>query len=295
MFYRQKILLALLEEFGGELQSTDLQKYLFLFTTLCEKEKSYDFVPYKYGCFSLQSYADKRKLIELGHLEDDDHWKLKPTRRSYRKTLKNGEPEKLKLFREKYSKLKGKKLIQHIYRNYPYYAINSVIAEDLLNEEELNAVKAYGKKQEKPVFATIGYEGRSIEGYLNELIKHSIRVLVDVRKNPLSRKYGFSKSALSESLTTLGIKYVHLPELGIVSGKRKKLVTESDYKNLLNEYEKTVLTENTEALEKLYDLYEREKRVAITCFEDHHTMCHRGRVAKHIEKISKSELTILNI
>ena len=44
MYYRRKILLALLEEFGGELANTDFQKLLFLFTER-QNERSYDFVP----------------------------------------------------------------------------------------------------------------------------------------------------------------------------------------------------------------------------------------------------------
>jgi len=68
IFKRQKILLALLEYFGGSLHSTDLQKYLFLFTRL-QEEKSYHFVPYKFGCFSFQAYDDRRKLISKGILK----------------------------------------------------------------------------------------------------------------------------------------------------------------------------------------------------------------------------------
>ena len=38
LYYRQKILLALLEVFGGQLKKTDLQKYLFLFTQEYQRE-----------------------------------------------------------------------------------------------------------------------------------------------------------------------------------------------------------------------------------------------------------------
>jgi hypothetical protein len=45
MFYRRKILLALLEAFGGSLKRTDCQKLLFLF---CQRrgKNYYDFFPY---------------------------------------------------------------------------------------------------------------------------------------------------------------------------------------------------------------------------------------------------------
>ncbi|WP_348602891.1 DUF488 family protein [Bartonella tribocorum] len=48
-------------------------------------------------------------------------------------------------------------------------------------------------KDEKFCFFTIGYEGKSLENYLNCLLENNIKILCDVRKNPISRKYGFSK------------------------------------------------------------------------------------------------------
>jgi uncharacterized protein (DUF488 family) len=41
-----------------------------------------------------------------------------------------------------------------------------------------------------------------------------VRVLVDVRLTPLSRKPGLSKTKLSEALAAVGIKYVHHRALG---------------------------------------------------------------------------------
>ncbi len=282
MFYRQKLLMALLETFGGHLPSKDLQKYLFLYTKLCEKEKSYDFVPYKYGCFSFQSYKDKSKLIELGHLKDEQDWEIRDARKKYSKLLKNGETKKLKLFNERYKHLKGKKLIHHIYKNYPYYAINSLIAKDILNDAELNNVRAEKINIKAPVLATIGYEGVSFEEYLNKLIRNDIKLLVDVRRNPISRKYGFSKKTLSSSLESLNIKYIHMPELGIDSTQRKSLVTMSDYKKLFKQYNKDIALNNN-ALTELHSLFKENKRIALTCFEYDHNMCHRGTLANFIQ------------
>jgi hypothetical protein len=55
MYYRRKILLALIEVFGGSLQSTDCEKLLFNFCQQTGKNH-YDFFPYKYGPFSFLSY-----------------------------------------------------------------------------------------------------------------------------------------------------------------------------------------------------------------------------------------------
>ncbi|WP_200885350.1 DUF488 family protein [Jejuia pallidilutea] len=53
---------------------------------------------------------------------------------------------------------------------------------------------------------TIGYEGISLEHYLNKLIRNNIKLLCDVRKNALSMKYGFSKSQLKNACEGVCIK-----------------------------------------------------------------------------------------
>ena len=74
MLYRKNILLAITELFGGDLSATDFQKLLFLFSDE-QDDKQYEFVPYKFGCFSFQAMADKKKLIEEGYLIDTKNWK----------------------------------------------------------------------------------------------------------------------------------------------------------------------------------------------------------------------------
>lgn len=274
--------MALLETFGGHLPSRDLQKYLFLYTTLCEKDKSYDFVPYKYGCFSFQSYVDKNKLIERGHLADEEDWKIRDARKKYSNKINNGEQKKLTLFHNKYKNLKGTKLVHYIYKNYPYFAINSVIAKDILNDNEMKIVNSERVKIDSAILATVGYEGISFESYLNKLIKNDIKLLIDVRKNPISRKYGFSKKTLSAALNNLNIEYVHMPALGIESSERKYLRSVNDYKNLFHRYKNKQLTKNNSEVDKVYDLLKSYKRIALTCFEKTSELCHRGTLANYI-------------
>ena len=276
MNYRQKTLIGLLSAFGGHLLSTDFQKYLFLFTREFQQEPSFEFVPYRFGGFSFQSYADKRRLVEIGALVDTDDWQLKEG------FATEGLFDGVAFDRcyAKYSHLKGTKLLQEVYRRYPYYAINSERAAKIMSAQEVSAITAARPAAATACFFTIGYEGSSLEGYLNRLIKYSVKTLVDVRRNPLSRKYGFSKKTLSDTVKKLGIGYVHIPELGIASNRRQELNTQADYDRLFNSYEKQELKQNGKALQDLFDIFLKDKRVAITCFEAQVCMCHRGRVAK---------------
>lgn len=279
--YRQKTLLGLLKTFKGRLPRRDFQKYLFLFTQEFENQPSFEFVPYKYGCFSFQSYADKRRLIEIGALIDEEDWHLDGN-------FKDGclfDDKAFDRFYRKYSALKGDALVQDVYRRYPYYAIKSEITSRLMDENEIAAITSAHPKIATPCFFTIGYEGSSFEGYLNRLIKNNVKTLVDVRRNPLSRKYGFSKKTLSETVEKLGIMYIHIPQLGISSDQRQELNTQADYDRLFASYEKNELKKNRAALEQLFEIVKDRKRVAITCFEAHVCMCHRGRVAKALQQL----------
>jgi hypothetical protein len=275
--YRQKALVGLLRAFGGPLTSIDFQKYLFLYVQEYERTPSFEFVPYRFGCFSFQSYADKRRLVEVGILHESDDWRLK--KNLGQADLGFGD-DLYSRFRKKYGHLTGEKLVQEIYRRYPYYAIKSEIAARLMDDEENAAIEAARPSASRASFFTIGYEGSSFEGYLNRLIKHNVKTLVDVRRNPLSRKYGFSKKTLSDTVTKLGIEYVHIPELGIGSDQRQDLKTPADYKRLFDRYEKVELKQNVAALDHLREIACARKRVAITCFEADFCMCHRGRVAQ---------------
>ena len=274
--YRQKALIGLLSAFGGHLPSTDFQKYLFLFTREFEQEPSFEFVPYRFGSFSFQSYADKRRLVEIGALADAEDWQLQ---QGFSTEGLFDEAAFSRCY-AKYSHLHGTKLLQDVYRRYPYYAIKSECAAKIMNDQEMSAITAARPAAAAACFFTIGYEGSSLEGYLNRLIKNNVKTLVDVRRNPLSRKYGFSKKTLSDIVRKLGMGYVHIPELGIASERRQELNTQADYDRLFNSYERQELKQNGKALQDLFNLFLKDKRVAITCFEANVCMCHRGRVAK---------------
>jgi len=273
--YRQKTLLDLLEVFGGCLPCLDFQNYLFLYTQEFEKQPSFEFVPYKYGCFSFQSDADKRRMVEIGALVDAEDWCLS---KNYVADSFFVDDAFNNLYR-KYSALKGDDLLRDIYRRYPYYAIKSEIAASLVSGEELAKIKAAHPQAAEQCFFTIGYEGSSFEGYLNRLIKNNIRTLVDVRRNAFSHKYGFSQKTLSETLAKLDIEYIHIPELGISSAQRQELNIQADYDRLFASYEKNELKENQAALNNLFEIFKNRKRIAITCFEADVHKCHRGRIA----------------
>jgi len=281
LFERQKCLLALVESLGGDVGALDFQKLLFLYCQEVETAPSYEFVPCRFGGFSFTSYADKRRLIDQGLLADEERcWKLTPAgqRLGHVPTMIRMRMDQ---FSKRHAKLGGDALVAEAYRRHPFHAIRSEMASRVLAGDgpALSAIQAARPPAGVPGVCTIGYEGSSLEGYLNRLLRAGVTLLCDVRRNPLSRKYGFSKSTLSKACDGVGIRYEHLPDLGIASEDRQELHTQADYDTLFAAYERESLPRQTESLKKIAAWVEAGERVALTCFERLPDQCHRHCVA----------------
>ena len=65
-----------------------------------------------------------------------------------------------------------------------------------------------------PALYTIGYEKAAFAPFLAVLHEAGVKRVIDVRDLPLSRRAGFSKTALAAGLAASGIAYTHLRPLG---------------------------------------------------------------------------------
>jgi len=280
MYYRRKILLSLLQIFGGKLKYTYLQKYLFLVTRMQDKPV-YDFVPYKYGPFSFQSYADIRALIKRDFLTRSV--RINPGKTpDYFNELSDDDQLNLQTVYSEFGGMKYSELIRYTYSNYPEYSTFSEIRSDYLPDKKLHGMQGLNNNTGECLF-TIGYEGISIDSYIFKLLENDISHVVDVRKNPSSMKYGFAKSQLIRLLGKFGITYDHVPQLGIKSSKRKELHSFEDYEKLFKEYELRILPDNVEYIRTIIKALSVQKRMALTCFESEAHMCHRHKITEYLK------------
>lgn len=294
MFYRRKIILSILQAFGGSLSKTALQKILFLFTSK-QSKRDYDFVPYLYGCYSFSANADLVAMVKRGYLIEDKYTVSKIGSVDYSKMLRDCDKTTLVDIKNNFGHLDINSLIKFTYLNYKYYAINSLISKDILTIEQHYHVMIEKPFNNKILLYTIGYEGISLEEYLNRLIKKDVKILIDVRKNALSMKFGFSKGQLKNFCSNLGIEYIHIPEVGIRSDQRQTLNSQSDYDKLFEEYKNTNLKETTYQQEQILSLLKEKKRVALTCFEANICQCHRKHLAESIVKLPGWNYELLHI
>ena len=254
MITRQKILLLMLRHAERPVQRLELMKWCFLLRHESETgggSSFYDFVPYKYGPFSFALYQEIEKLESMSFIvSNGESWKLAGEVDAARGVSDAVELE-VKRVVKAFSQMSNSDLLDYVYHRHPAFTVNS---DRLRLELRPTAdVAVY----------TAGYEGVSIDGFLNLLIKSGIERLIDVRSNPIARRYGFHKSTLSRLVNHLNIDYRHFGELGIQSEIRQLFPADGDRKVMFCEYESNTLANEQAAISEVSRLVNERPSVLV--------------------------------
>ncbi len=265
---RQRILQWFLRR--GNIADTKLMKLLFLTkmeTPIDTLMPFYDFLPYKFGPFS--------------HLvAKDSFWFKKDNINFDSEELPETILRTVEEIERKYRRQSLESILSYVYNTYPYFALRSEVREKYLR----HSTRLPKPPHSPTLLNTIHYEDRSVDTFINRLICQRIDVLVDVRKDPVSMKYGFRRKSLERYASMHGFIYVHLPDLGVEREMRAELNTMADYENLFRNYRKTTLVNSSESIEQISSLLHAGKRIALFCFEKNPECCHRSCVAEVLSK-----------
>jgi len=134
-----------------------------------------------------------------------------------------------------------------------------------------------------PQLFTVGYQGRSLDEMIAELVDAGVERLVDVRELPLSRRRGFSKTALGEALREAGIEYIHVKALGNPKPNRERYWAgdveggAAVYRKHLNNGSRSALVELAESL--------GGDPACLLCFERNHAECHRDVIVEALQEL----------
>lgn len=279
MLNRQKTLLCLLIAASRSVSKIELTKWAFLLREETPSQGGnafYDFLPYKYGPFSFCLYREMDGLVRDGYVEANRDSGWAPT--SLAEEVVESLPQQVRLdgsrLVDRFKAEKPDHLVSYVYKRYPLFTVNS------------ERQKLAKRRIAQPAVYTAGYEQLSVDAFLNRLIKHGIQRIIDVRNNPIARRYGFHKSTLSRLAAYVNIEYVHIPELGIESSRRRGLLTYEDYQELFDEYELDTLGVQTESIKRVASLIQ-EKASVLICMEADPTCCHRSRLAKAVSRATR--------
>lgn len=130
-----------------------------------------------------------------------------------------------------------------------------------------------------PTVCTIGYEGASMNDFLDALRDAKVELLVDVRAVTSSRRPGFSKNRLAATLDEAGIGYLHLRGLGTPAEGRAAARSgrHAEMRRIFGEHMKE--PQAREDLDTLVGIVRSGRRVCLLCFEADAAHCHRAIVA----------------
>ncbi|OGF63674.1 MAG: hypothetical protein A2Y62_02170 [Candidatus Fischerbacteria bacterium RBG_13_37_8] len=289
LIYRQKFIIALLISQDKKIDKSSMHDIVYQFAQR-QKTPFYSFVFLNSKPFSFQLNKDILYLLMRGYISSEHgNWIPEVKNESIKNSMKSEDIQFIKSISNKldndkngFSKNKMPRFLQLATKN-----------GELIPKKHTK--KSLCPERNKISLFTIGYEGKSIDYFLNQLMSNGIRLLIDVRNNPLSRKYGFSSKQLSKFCKYINIDYLHLPELGIASSLRKKLVTVSDYKNLFLAYKSRISQNCENIILKIIKEAKDLNRIAMTCFEADYRFCHRSIIAELIESKSRNTISIKHL
>ena len=277
MLHRQKALLMILQQVGSTASNLQMMKWAFLLSqeTPSHGGKTfYQFIPYLYGPYSFTLNQETDSLIRNGFLEkgENNAWNLTSLGKKLDVNIPNNVIQDIHRVTNEYGKLSNQQLLNLVYDKYSWFTVNS----DLPGR----------RKKKRPIATkaiyTAGYEGKTVDEFLNLLMKSGISRLIDVRFNPISRRYGFHKSTLTRLCGFLGIDYKHLPELGIPGSEREDLGSDAKYTSLFDSYRNS-LASREDALSNVSKLLKADPSVLV-CMEANPEFCHRNVLAQHLTK-----------
>jgi len=127
---------------------------------------------------------------------------------------------------------------------------------------------------------TVGYEGKTLDGFLDLLTGSAVTVLVDVRELPVSRKPGFSKTRLQGILAEHGIDYISMRALGSPRDLRKELRDGGDYGTFFARYREHLDRQDV-SLATLTGMV-TGNAVCLMCYEADPERCHRSAIAREL-------------
>jgi uncharacterized protein (DUF488 family) len=265
----------LLQLAGGSASSLQITKWAFLLSSEMPSrggKSFYRFIPYRYGPFSFTLVQETDSLIRNGFVEKkaDNRWALTSLGKKLVINLPNDISQDICRISESYGKMNGAELIDLIYDKYLWFTINS----DLPGR----------RKGRKPIahksIYTAGYEGKTVDEFLGLLLESGVTRLIDVRFNPISRRYGFHKSTLLRLCSALTIDYQHLPGLGIPGPDRRSLETRHEKTPLFESYYHSLPSRQEDV--DLITCLLKTKPSVLVCMEANPEDCHRNVLANYL-------------
>jgi uncharacterized protein (DUF488 family) len=277
MINRQRALIRFIANEGGSIKMLRLVKLSFLLRETAKdipKPNLYDFIPYHYGPYSFTLNHELRAVERDGWIRiTKSGVKLLRSAETEVSRLDRAFTDKIDSLTRRFRNVGTTTLVSRVYAEYPWYTSKA-------KDEKLRGAAV---PTALPAVFTVGYEGMMLDGLLDLLLRTGVKRLIDVRCNPVARRFGFHKSTIERHCRDVAIQYTHVPELGIPSSKRANLDDKESYNRLFDYYEEKILPAHRESVKMVSSLV-RKAPSALMCMEADAKCCHRTRLAAAVAK-----------
>eukprot|EP00438_Fugacium_kawagutii_P010078 Skav231764 [mRNA] locus=scaffold7660:554:1015:- [translate_table: standard] len=129
---------------------------------------------------------------------------------------------------------------------------------------------------------TIGYESAALDDFVATLQAAGVSTLIDIRERAQSRRKGFSKTALSEALSSEGISYRHYRELGDPKAGREA-ARAGDWRTFRSVFSNVMASERAKVAMSEIEELASHQAVCLLCYERDPLTCHRKIVSDELE------------
>lgn len=278
---------------------------LLMFLAMHESNTGhYQFIPTEGGPLSLVLEDDtiamlKKGLVVETRTADPSKQLLRVSADAYEEAMlpKDEERQLLDRVLGTYQAKEEEELLRLSITRKPFYGIRlpqeKILLLDKRTQSEIAAMQQTLKESERALY-TIGYEKISLDEFILRLLLQGVKTVIDVRETTTSRRREFSKNPLQQALKTARIEYISMPEVGIPSEIRTKILAKGDHQDLLVWYREHVMHTSTSYAEEVATLVSREN-TALMCYERDPKECHRSLFAQACKERHPEIPTIIHL
>jgi len=284
MLTNRKVLLSMIQQTESPISLIKIQLLMFL-TMQKSPTKHYWFIPTEKGPFSLvleddAIAMDKKGLLILEYPAQT----IRINIGQYTEKMMPQDEDRhlLNTILEEYQTKDDQELLKIAITMNPFYGIHlpsdKLSLLDSHTQSEVGTIQESIKDAPRALY-TIGYEKITLDEFILFLLAQGIQTVIDVRETTTSRRREFSKAPLERALTKVTIGYISIPELGIPTEIRNKILKTGNHQDLLRWYRTNEEHKNRKYTSEVANLVSKGN-TALMCYEKDHNECHRSIFAQ---------------
>jgi hypothetical protein len=275
---RRTLLLSMLSELSKPVTTNRLHLLVALLS-VNEANPSWYFIPTDRGPFSVDLLHDLRAFEKAKFVQIDEGG-VSVDQAVGEKELSSLDTENLELLYktiDSYAAMQDDLLLDHALLSRPFWGIRTK-----RKGAEIQQIRQQVSSAIRGLY-TLGYEGLSIDSFINLLLMVDVQQVIDVREFAFSRRSEYAKKNLDEALSLAGITYTGVPEVGIPTKARKEILEDKSKEELLAYYESEILPDTGPYADEVARLV-RKHNIALICHEEDPGQCHRSLFAASVIK-----------